>query len=179
MSKTDGKIPSWALVTIFILVAAFVGFLFFLSTVPAGNDGAAVKGNMQDALQATIDKAKQDASKLVEEVKPTYEFYEELEKQTVDVSKLNDYISTPKDAEIKYEYILQVESLRSAEAAESKRAQFILEGLDSYVQAVEVDGRKWHRVYVGPYADRSKLNRAQDRLADLNLSPIVITKKVN
>ena len=175
---TDKQIPGWVWVTVPAVTAAFVGFIFFLSTVPAGNELDAVKGDVREALKATADKAKQDAEKLLEETKPVYEFYDLLENQTVDVSELNEYKSTPKDAEPSYQYILQVGSFRSRTDAETMRAELILEGLQAYEQAGDVNGNTWHRVYVGPFTNRSRLNRAQDVLVSLDISPLVIKKKV-
>ena len=38
----------------------------------------------------------------------------------------------------------------------------------------EINGNTWFRVYVGPFTDRSKLNKAQDMLVARSISPLVL-----
>ncbi|MEQ3701417.1 SPOR domain-containing protein [Thalassolituus sp.] len=172
MSEGSSRVPGWVWVTTPAIAAAFVGFIVFLSTVPAGNELDAVKGDARKALEQGVEKARSDAAKAAA-VKPSYDFYKLLEKQTVDVPEVEAYRSTPKD-NVNYEYRLQAGSFRSANDAERLRAQLLLEGLTAYQESSTVNGSTWHRVFVGPFKDRSKLNKAQDLLASYKISALVL-----
>lgn len=181
MADKGKTIPGWVWVTTPALAAAFAGFLFYLSTVPPGQEIETVKKDAHKVFRTTVDKVREGADAVEEKVdqaKPAYDFYKLLESQTVDVDKVDAYHSTPKDAETNYQYILQAGSFRSADDADRMRAELLLEGLNAYDESSQVNGAVWHRVYVGPFTDRSKLNKAQDTLVSLNISPLVLKRKV-
>ncbi|MFP6789200.1 MAG: SPOR domain-containing protein [Thalassolituus sp.] len=175
MAEGSSRVPGWLWVTTPAIAAAFVGFIVFLSTVPAGNELDAVKGDARKALEQGVEKARSDAANAAA-VKPSYDFYKLLEKQTVDVPEVEAYRSTPKD-NVNYEYRLQAGSFRSANDAERLRAQLLLEGLTAYQEGSTVNGSTWYRVFVGPFKNRSKLNKAQDTLVNMNISPLVLKQK--
>ena len=76
-------------------------------------------------------------------------------------------------------YILQVASFRRIEDADGLRAQLTLRGFQPVVQTVAIDSdEKWHRVRIGPYADRDALEAARIRLrADGHDNPLVVWVK--
>ena len=76
-------------------------------------------------------------------------------------------------------YILQVASLRSMKDADGLKAQLTLLGFRPVVQTVAINSdEKWHRVRIGPYADRDSLEAARIRLrADGHDNPLVVWVK--
>lgn len=76
-------------------------------------------------------------------------------------------------------YILQVASFRSMKDADGLKAQLTLLGFRPVVQTVAIDSdEKWHRVRIGPYADRDSLDAARVRLrADGHDNPLVVWVK--
>ena len=56
--------------------------------------------------------------------------------------------------------------------ADERRATLILLGLDVGIQEVKVTGDTWHRVIAGPFDSKLQLNRAQDKLAQAEISSI-------
>ena len=76
-------------------------------------------------------------------------------------------------------YILQVASFRSMKDADGLKAQLTLLGFHPVVQTVAIDSdEKWHRVRIGPYADRESLEAARIRLrADGHDKPLVVWVK--
>ena len=76
-------------------------------------------------------------------------------------------------------YILQVASFRRMQEADGLKAQLTLLGFSPVVQTVAIDSdEKWHRVRIGPYADRDSLESARVRLrANGHGSPLVIWVK--
>ena len=76
-------------------------------------------------------------------------------------------------------YILQVASFRSMKDADGLKAQLTLLGFQPVVQTVAINSdEKWHRVRIGPYADRDSLESARIRLrADGHDNPLVVWVK--
>ncbi|MEK9712891.1 MAG: SPOR domain-containing protein [Thalassolituus sp.] len=179
MSDGGRKIPGAVWVVTPAIALAFVGFIGYLSTVPSDNELDAVKGDARKALESSVERMKEDAARIEEKAKTSYDFYRLLEKQTVEVPEVEEYRSTPKEAAAKYEYRLQAGSFRSETDADRMRGELILEGLPAYLESSTVNGSTWHRVFVGPYVDRSKLNKAQDILVSRNVSPLVLKQKIS
>lgn len=170
MAGKSSNIPKWVWLITPTLAVAFLGFILYLSTIPASNELEAVKRDARQALQQEAGKTEQPVK---EEPEQDYDFYTLLENQTVDVPKVDAYKSTPKDgANLTYEYRLQAGSFRSQDDAERLRASLLLDGLPAYRQASNVNGSTWHRVFVGPFTDRSKLNKAHDMLVARRISPL-------
>ena len=76
-------------------------------------------------------------------------------------------------------YILQVASFKSMNDADGLKAQLTLLGFRPVVQTVAINSdEKWHRVRIGPYADRGSLEAARIRLrADGHDAPLVVWVK--
>ncbi|UQY37171.1 SPOR domain-containing protein [Pseudomonas fulva] len=63
------------------------------------------------------------------------------------------------------QFFLQAGSFPSKDKAESMRAQIILLGQNVRVESGTVQDKTWHRVLVGPFANREQLASAQKTLA--------------
>ena len=76
-------------------------------------------------------------------------------------------------------YILQVASFKKMKDADGLKAQLTLLGYKPVVQTVAIDSdEKWHRVRIGPYADRDALEAARVRLrTDGHDNPLVVWVK--
>jgi len=104
--------------------------------------------------------------------KDTFEFYQILQDSKVDTSHVDAYQSTPRGEQDFY-YMLQAASFRSAEDADRMRARLIISGLveTSVRKTIGKGEQAWYRVVLGPYQSRSKMNRAEDRLVSMEISP--------
>lgn len=71
-------------------------------------------------------------------------------------------------------YLLQVGSFRSAEDADSLRAELTLLGLQAQVQSVTVDSSTWHRVRIGPYTSAREADGARRRLLENGFEAMVL-----
>jgi len=187
-----GRIPTWVWVFTPVITVAFVGFLFYLSTLPAGDDidkiTEALEQKAKTALQtsatSSTEMAKKNAAPEVKSEKPVqqakveeYEFYQLLENKKVDVPEVKEYKSTPKGTDKdgkKIVYRLRVGSFGSKEGADRQKAMLTLNGFDTQIESADVNGKTYHRVFVGPFNNRSKMNKAQDNLVALDIQPMVV-----
>lgn len=117
--------------------------------------------------------------KPIAEEKPTgnkYEFYELLPKSEVIPAAVDEYKSTPRNAVSATRYLLQAGSFRDPGDAEKMRVQLLLQGLtDAHTSKTESsNGGTWYRVRVGPFDNRSQLNKAHDKLVRMNINPMQI-----
>jgi cell division protein FtsN len=104
-----------------------------------------------------------------------YEFYELLPKDEITPAAVKEYKSTPRNAKLDKRYVLQAGSFRNAADAEKMRAQLILSGLkDVHTNPSNGANGLWHRVRIGPFDNRSVMNKAHDKLARLNINAMTI-----
>jgi len=67
-------------------------------------------------------------------------------------------------AKTKSAFMLQVASLGRKQDAETLKAQLVLKGLRASVQEVSIDGKKYYRIRVGPYAEFKAMERDDKKL---------------
>ena len=84
------------------------------------------------------------------------------------------YESTPKDPTKKTSHVLQVASFKSEVDARALQKRLIKKKLTNVqvTQSKAKLGSIWYRVMVGPFQNRSMLNKAQDILVQMNFSPL-------
>ena len=84
------------------------------------------------------------------------------------------YASTPKDPTKKTSHVLQVASFKSEVDARALQKRLIKKKLTNVqvTQSKAKLGSIWYRVMVGPFQNRSMLNKAQDILVQMNFSPL-------
>lgn len=191
-------IPRWVWYFTSTVAIGFVGFLYYLSQVPAESGGAeAVREQFNIALtesqqEQPADKAPSEEHETIEDLKEkaetlkkAFEFYELLENDEVAIDLPGDTpaetTTTPSGEKTvapvptAKSWIIQVASFSRVEDADKVRAELILNGLpDTEIVTVEVpDKGTFHRVVIGPFDHRPSLNKAQDILAELNYQPLV------
>lgn len=94
-ASNSSRLPGWIWFATPALVIAFIGFLMYLRTVPAGSDLESVRRDTGRILQEGIDRAKDEVASGA--VKPAYDFYRLLEEQKVESPYADSkYKSTPK-----------------------------------------------------------------------------------
>ncbi|PHS45421.1 MAG: sporulation protein [Marinobacter sp.] len=147
-------------------VGGFIGFIFYLNSLPANPGSQAV------SEKPTQKSSKTPAETAKEEDKPGFRFYEMLPESEVVPPKVEEY--TPGPTQTDFNYLLQSGSFRSKEDAERQRAQIAFQGLRASTQRIDLDnGSVWYRVNVGPFTSRSQMNSAIDKLVSLNIQPLV------
>ncbi len=66
-------------------------------------------------------------------------------------------------------YVLQAGSFSAHADADRRRAELALHGIESSISRVSVNGRDYHRVYVGPTEDLDELNLLRSRLREARI----------
>ena len=125
------------------------------------------------------------------EIAVTYEFMDRLPEDEVVTNVVpfeppdeTDAAATPAattaTAEPTTTYMLQAGAFRNRDDADALRADLLLEGMAVAINtAPRPAGGAWHRVLVGPFAERQDLRRALSRLRekDIPAMPILRTSK--
>lgn len=74
--------------------------------------------------------------------------------------------------------LLQAGSFGKAKDADRRRAELTLQGYNVQIQKAEMDdGRRFHRVMVGPFNNINALHDAQDKLANNGIDTLPIRRK--
>ncbi len=191
------RVPGWVWMFTTVTAIAFVGFLYYLSQLPAESGGAeAVRKEVQNlANQPKTDtqpKAEPQAPKedtKAPSLEQAFEFYKLLKDDEVPVllpepkapttTQPGGTItpSTPAPTTAGKRWMIQVASFSRVEDADRLRAELIINGLtEAHLNTVDLgDKGTYHRVMVGPFDNRSRLNKAQDILVGLRHEVMVRT----
>jgi cell division protein FtsN len=175
-------VSRWMMLLTLMVSTAFLAALIMLSQQPDDTKASSLvadKTNPSTAFTVvpkTINKAvdKKGASGQQD----SFDFYTLLPDSEVTPVKVDAYISTPKDPNKKTDTVLQAGSFHSLADANSLRAKLILLNMNNVVveKTVTSSGSVWHRVRIGPFSNRSTLNKAVDILAQQGIQSIRIKK---
>lgn len=154
--KSNAKKPQravpWSLVLLaLVLVAALVGFLYFIS----GQSNSTVAPAPQQPAVTT-----ESESNLPDKPDDRWQYIEELENFELEVDVPERELGPPK--------LMQCGSFRSETDANTLKARIAMVGLEAQVRGTTGSNGLWYRVILGPYEtkrdaerDRHKLQRAQ------------------
>lgn len=151
---TDSKPSPWVWIFLVALLASFAGFIVFLD----------------QKLVQPQDEVPQPQTSQNPETKPTIDFYSVLPQREIEIpvtDQEQDAIDNPVvNKEAIERFILQVGSFKSADEADSLKAQLAFLGLEAKIVSAEVKSVTWHRVQIGPFASNTLLSQAKNRLLE-------------
>jgi cell division protein FtsN len=121
------------------------------------------------------------ATNTAEAPKPRFDFYKMLPNFEVIIPEEEKEVSTDtteKAVMTPGVYVLQVGSFTNFADADRRRAQLALQGIESAIQRVVIDGKAYHRVRIGPIDDLERLNLLRSRLraADIDVLRIRLSE---
>jgi cell division protein FtsN len=132
--------------------------------------------NATPVIKAVTQEAKpKPETKVIEQASASDFTYGTMLKQAeVTPAYVPVYESTPKDPTKKTSHVLQVASFKSEVDARALQKRLIKKKLTNVqvTQSKAKSGSIWYRVMVGPFQNRSMLNKAQDILVQMNFSPL-------
>jgi len=139
-------------------------------------------GAMQAAERAPISSEKQDehsAAPTPESAQTDnkYDFYDVLPKMEVEVADDKNKSKQGSSAgaiDAPGSYILQVGSYRNHADADRVRAKLAIQGVESNIQKINVDGEEWNRVRIGPISNFNKLEDTRRKLREVQIDALVI-----
>ena len=114
-------------------------------------------------------------TKVIEQASvPDFTYGTMLKQAMVTPAYVAVYESTPKDPTKKTSHVLQVASFKSEVDAQALQKRLIKKKLTNVqvIQSNPKSGSSWYKVMVGPFQNRSMLNKAQDILVQMNFSPL-------
>lgn len=77
-------------------------------------------------------------------------------------------------------FVIQVGSYRSFEDADRIKATLALNGSETYIQKVSIEGRgDFYRVRMGPFREYDAVERAVDSVTNLDIKPLVFRVKLS
>jgi cell division protein FtsN len=178
-------VSGWVMMFTLVVTIAFLAALVMLSHQPDDTDATTLVAEKTNPIKTikvvpkAIDKAVDN--KGVSEQKDSFDFYTLLPDSKVNPVQVEAYISTPKDPSKKTSTLLQAGSFRKLADANRLRAKLILINMNNVVaeKSVSSGGSVWYRVRIGPFSNRSALNKAEDILAQQGIESIRINKSAN
>jgi len=164
------QVPAWAWLFFGIAIGVFISFLAFLADITP--DATTPQPLAQRPADNGVDNAGADQQTTA----TRFDFYTLLPEREVIVPTEQDSVkSEPQEAVI---YILQAGSFRKLVDADRLRAQLILMGYETKVEAVSSKGGDlWHRVQIGPFQSRSALAQARSRLINKGIDTLLLRRK--
>ena len=178
-------VSRWVMFVTLVVSTAFLATLLMLSQHPDDTKASTVVAEKINPTQVVKlgpnDKSTAANKKGVSKQKDNFDFYTLLPDSEVNPTQVDAYISTPKDPKKKTNTLLQAGSFRKMTDADRLRARLVLLNMDNVVaeKTVSSSGSVWFRVRIGPFSNRSTLNKAEDILAQQGIESIRINKSAN
>lgn len=193
------RLPGWA----WLLIGAVLGGLLFFLVQALGGSGpsSSPAPEAEPSSAAEPEDSRAASRQEAAEEERDYDFYELLmnsevtvpeaqqqprreERQPADSGEPPDEQGPKQAAQRRLDfgggqsYLLQAGSFRRQEAADRMRANLALAGLRAEIHTVELDnGERWHRVRVGPFTERERLEQARARMESRDIQPLLLRRK--
>jgi cell division protein FtsN len=113
--------------------------------------------------------------------KPKYDFYTALAEREVVIpdNEIRAQADAPKPVEeANVRYFLQLASFPDATDADALKARLALTGVQVQVSEVSVNGKLWHRVRRGPFAQMAQADSAKRDLMQNNVSSSLVRERM-
>jgi cell division protein FtsN len=145
----------------------------------APQEPASLSTPLREGLPAPEDSTA--ATNAAEPPKARFDFYNMLPNFEVIIPEQEKEVSTDTTERAVMTpgvYVLQVGSFTNFADADRRRAQLALQGIESAIQRVVIDGKAYHRVRIGPIDDLERLNLLRSRLraADIDVLRIRLSE---
>ncbi len=150
------SVPSWVWLFTGVATGLFLAFLYYL----AGIQTPISEGKEQTGISqrhSSSQTTPQDTPK-----PPAFDFYNVLPDVEVNTAKGKGQISSKTiNNKTAVEILLQTGAFSLPKDADKRRAELLLLGLNVNTEAVEIKGKTYHRVQVGPFTSNTALDNAK------------------
>ena len=173
--KKDDTTPGWLWGLGGLAVGLFVALAVYLydrQNLPPRQPVANA-----DAIPSSEREA--PATPVEEEPRSRFDFYDMLPRFEVVIPETEREVDTRSPGaatapDNDSTFVLQAGSFQNFADADRMKAQLALIGLESQIQNVTIDERRWHRVRLGPYANFDDAQRARRKLREANFDALVL-----
>ena len=177
-SRRNESAPGWVWMLFGLGLGLVVAIGVYLRTAPVS---APVAPSAARALPATpparVEPVQTEATQTAPTAENRFDFYEILPQLEVVVPE-SAGPATPaartRPAETPGSFLLQAGSFAAAADADRLQASLALLGFESHVQRATIDNRVFNRVRIGPIDDLDAAQRAQRRLRDAGIDPLLL-----
>jgi len=179
LDVTIPGLPRFIVVLIAAVIILIVVFQVILLIVNIDHKVDRVSLDQVDLVVA-IDKIEVAKPILVEQpTSPEFTYIKILQQAYVTPAYVKEYESTAKDPNKKTESHMQVASFKSEYDAKELQKLLTIKKLPNVEvsQSTTESGSVWFKVMVGPFQNRSMLNKAQDILVQMNYSLLELKNK--
>jgi cell division protein FtsN len=108
---------------------------------------------------------------------PTYEFYDMLPKQEVEVPESSKQAASPASTLPTGDVTLQAGSFKQPAEAEKLQARLAQYGVDAKIQRFSLEDETWYRVRIGPIATVEELEAVRAKLAEAEIEATPVTSQ--
>ena len=169
--SNSGKSKFFHITLITAILGGFAYGLYKLAQLPADR-------TLDPTTPTKPSQAKQVEPTKTEKPEARFQFYDMLPNSEVETDAVTAYTFKEKGVQEEYQYMLQTGSFRQRKDAERQKATIAFQGLKASIKATSNDqGSTWFRVQTGPFASRSEMNAALDKLYAINIQPLVKKSK--
>jgi cell division protein FtsN len=183
--SASDEYPGWAWMLFGLAIGLSVALAIYVNghnervaKEPVVQEPASLPTPLQEEAPAV---QKSTAAETADPPKPRFDFYKMLPNFEVIIPEQEKEVSTDTTERAVITpgvYVLQVGSFTNFADADRRRAQLALQGIESAIQRVVIDGKAYHRVRIGPIDDLEKLNLLRSRLraADMDVLRIRLSE---
>lgn len=167
-SSKQQEYPGWAWMIFGLAIGLSVAFAVYVKdrgprSIEPAPDPASLQGALDDNNE--IDAPKTAAAEEPKERRFTfYELLPAFEMEVPDATPEVEADVQPQAVIQPGTYVLQAGSFSTPGDADRRRAELGLQGIESRIQPVEINGQDRFRVYIGPTDDLDELNMLRSRL---------------
>ena len=187
--KSKQPLPGWLWMLGGLSLGLLVAFLIYLQPLGAGRDSGPSSARTSTSTDTRVvesptvspPKAPARQQPLAGKAAETprqgmqFDFYNILPELEIVIP---DSELQRADSGEQHTYYLQVGSFRRSDDAEARKAELLLLNFVPTVQIVTIDGNQtWHRVRLGPFTERRRVDQASRRLQDNGIDFIMLREK--
>ena len=167
-SPKKQEYPGWAWMIFGLAIGLSVAFAVYVKDRgPASIEPTRDPASLQSALDDNDEPATPSVVDPEEPKERRFTFYELLPAFEMEVPDATPEIEADLEPQAVVQpgtYVLQAGSFSTPTDADRRRAELGMQGIESRIQPVEINGQDRYRVYIGPTDDLDELNMLRSRL---------------
>ena len=178
-TRIDLAVSGWHWPAIGLVMISLALIIVFLVMLLSANPNHTIKEPPVIQVNPVAEVGKVEVAKpkpkfIEQSTESNFTFRVILKQTEVKPPFVKVYESTAKDPSRKTSHVLQVASFKSETDAKELQKRLIRKQLTNVqvIKSIPKSGSVWFRVMVGPFQNRSMLNKAQDMLVQMNFSPL-------